>query len=225
LLEVGEAFDLVGASGTAPLKTRVFDRVPEIDDLSRRIGAIYTLKRVGATWEGRNFDVAGFLAPFDRRKRALDGVRAVVLGAGGAARTAVWALQSRGANVRIAARRGEQAAALAGEFSIAAEPWPPAKGWDLLVNTTPVGTWPVTDRAPLDRELVEGGAVYDLIYNPEETTLLSWAAAAGAETIGGLEMLVGQAALQFQWWTGREAPVEMMTEAARRFLIRAQGQL
>ena len=100
-------------------------------------------------------------------------------------------------------------------------PFPPSAGWDLLVNTTPVGTWPRVGEAPLDRTTVSGmtgGTVYDLIYNPRETTLLKWAREAGAETIDGLEMLVGQACLQFAWWTGREAPADVMEAAADAFI-------
>jgi 3-dehydroquinate dehydratase/shikimate dehydrogenase len=222
LLEVGAAVGLVGASVTAPLKTGVFARVPEHDDLSSGIGALNTLRRVGGRWEGRNFDVAGFLSPFVRRDVDLRGQRAVVLGAGGAARTALWALQSHGARVEVAARRADRASALAAEFGVAASPWPPHPGWDLLVNTTPVGTWPETDATPLDADDIRGGTVYDLIYNPEETALLAAAAANGAAVIGGLEMLVGQACHQFEWWTGRPAPREVMTEAARAFLARKQ---
>lgn len=222
LLEVGEAIGLVGASVTAPLKTGVFARVPAHDDLSSRIGALNTLRRVGGRWEGRNFDVAGFLAPFVTRGVDLRGQRTVVLGAGGAARTAIWALQSRGAHVGIAARRLEKAEALAAEFGVTAVRWPPPPGWDLLVNTTPVGTWPDSDTSPLDAGDVQGGTVYDLIYNPEDTALLRMARAGGAGVIGGLEMLVGQACHQFEWWTGRPAPREVMAEAARAFLARKQ---
>lgn len=222
LLDVAAAFDLVGASVTAPLKTGAFALVPTHDDLSARIGALNTLRRVNAQWEGRNFDVAGFLSPFLRRGVELRGQRAVVLGAGGAARTAIWALQSQGAEVGISARRAERADALAQEFGVTALAWPPEPGWDLLVNTTPVGTWPASEACPLEPGDVRGRVVYDLIYNPEETRLLRIAREHGAETIGGLEMLVGQACHQFEWWTGRTAPREVMAEAARAFLTRMQ---
>lgn len=224
LLEVAEAMALMGASVTAPLKTGVFALVPAHDALSARIGALNTLRRGPQGWEGRNFDVAGFLSPFERRGLRLEGKRAVVVGAGGAARTAVWALQSKGARVEVAARRRDRAQVLADEFGVGVAPLPPAPGWDLLVNTTPVGTWPAVDASPLEPADVRGGAVYDLIYNPEQTALLRAAQANGAETIGGLEMLVGQACHQFEWWTGRTAPRDVMAEAARAFLARAQDE-
>ncbi|MEO7192029.1 MAG: shikimate dehydrogenase, partial [Vicinamibacterales bacterium] len=165
----------------------------------------------------------GFLAPLEQRGRALAGARAVVLGAGGSARTAIWALRSKGVHVAVTARRAERAQALAAEFAIESLSWPPQPGWDLLVNTTPVGTSPRVLESPIDRELVRGGCVYDLIYNPAETTLLQWARAAGADTIDGLEMLVSQAGHQFQWWTGSTAPTLTMADAARGFVARAQG--
>jgi 3-dehydroquinate dehydratase/shikimate dehydrogenase len=222
LFAVAEAFGVQGLSVTAPLKEAVFAAVPAADDLSRRIGATNTLRVGDDGWEGRNFDVAGLLAPLEARGVPLAGRRAVVLGAGGAGRMAAWALQSKGVRVEVAARRAERAEAVAAELGVAVSPWPPVPGWDLLVNTTPVGTWPHVEASPLDEEVVEGGLVYDLIYNPEETRLLAQAAARGAATIGGLEMLVGQACLQFDWWTGHRAEPGVMIEAARRFIGQAR---
>jgi 3-dehydroquinate dehydratase/shikimate dehydrogenase len=219
LLAVSEAFGVQGLSVTAPLKEATFARAAETDDLSRRIGALNTLRPCpGGGWQGRNFDVAGFLAPFETRGRALDGLRAVVLGAGGSARMAVFALASRGARVAVSARRDERAGALAHELGAAVAGFPPEPGWDLLVNTTPSGTWPRVGECPIPADRVRGGCVYDLIYNPPETALLETARAAGAETIGGLEMLVAQACLQFEWWTGRPAPAEAMRAAAAAFV-------
>lgn len=225
LLDVGEAFGLRGASVTAPLKTGVFARVPAHDDLAAKTGALNTLRRGAEGWEGRNYDVAGFLSPFERRQIPLRGQRCVVVGAGGAARTALWALQAHGARVEIAARREDRARELAAEFKADVATWPPAPGWDLLVNTTPVGTWPATDAMPmpLEADALRGRIVYDLIYNPEDTRLLQVARTQGAETIGGLEMLVGQACLQFEWWTGQTAPRDVMMAAARRFLESKRG--
>jgi shikimate 5-dehydrogenase len=95
-------------------------------------------------------------------------------------------------------------ALLAGPGGIVA-PFPPAPGsWDLLVNATPVGTWPHVHETPVPGRLLEGGGlVYDLVYNPPVTRLLREAAAAGCRTIGGIEMLIAQAERQFEWWTGQ----------------------
>jgi shikimate dehydrogenase len=224
-LAVADAIGLAGASITAPLKPALFERVSTRDELATRTGAVNTLRKSDRGWEGRNFDVAGFLSPFSRQARPLRGTRALVLGAGGSARTACWALKQEGAAVTVAARQPSKGAALAGEIGVAVSPWPPAGQWDLVVNTTPVGTWPRVDQAPVDRHAVTAGTVYDLIYNPRETTLLRWAREAGAATMDGLEMLVGQARLQFEWWTGRTAPVEVMKTGADSFIRDRQSRV
>lgn len=224
LLTTAEAFGVRGLSVTAPLKTEVFARVTDRDDLGNRTGALNTLRHRDGRWAGRNFDVAGFLAPFERDQIDLEGRRAVVVGAGGAARTALWALRERSAHIEVAARRQNRAEALAAEFGAAVAGWPPAPGWDLLVNTTPVGTWPDVDAMPLEAGAISGRIVYDLIYNPEETALLRTARRQGAAVIGGLEMLVGQACLQFEWWTGHPGPRDVMMAAARQFLESRQGE-
>lgn len=223
LLAVADAFGVAGMSVTAPLKPALFSRAVDTDELSQRIGVINTLRHRADGWEARNFDASGFLSPLKRRAQSLTGRRAVILGAGGTARTATWALMREGARVEVAARRAERAADVAAEFGATAVAWPPAPGWDLLVNTTPVGTWPGVEAAPIAREYVQGGVVYDLIYNPQETQLLAWAREAGAETIGGLEMLVGQACHQFEWWTGQPAPAAVMMTAAQAFLSQSTG--
>jgi 3-dehydroquinate dehydratase/shikimate dehydrogenase len=220
---VADALRLEGASVTAPMKKVVLTDAVCVDDLVTRIGALNTLKRSSSGgWEGRNFDVEGFLAPIARRAVPVEGQRACIVGAGGAARAVAWALVSAGARVEISARRREQADALAADLGAASSPWPPTGAWDLLINTTPVGTWPDVETLPFDADRVLGGAdgrvVYDLVYNPEETALIRAARRAGATTIGGLDMLVSQACRQFEWWTNLPAPREVMEEAAREFL-------
>jgi 3-dehydroquinate dehydratase/shikimate dehydrogenase len=223
-LAVAGAIDLAGASITAPLKPAMFERAATHDELSTRTGSVNTLRRAATGWDGRNFDVAGFLSPFVREGRSLRGLRATVLGAGGSARTACVALAQEGARVAVSARDPERGRALAHELGVEVAPFPPPPGSDLLVNTTPVGTWPRVDDAPVGRASLAAGVVYDLIYNPRETTLLRWARDAGADTIDGLEMLVGQACLQFEWWTGREAPRAVMAAAADEFIRSRQSR-
>ncbi len=212
---------LAGASVTTPMKQALLTAAVEVDDLSRRIGALNTLRRGAAGWEGRNFDVNGLLAPLDRRALPLAGRRAMVLGAGGAARAAAYALTSRGATVAVSARRADRARALAEDLGVSVEPWPPSGAWDVLVNATTVGMWPRDLASPVEASALadmRGKVVYDLVYHPEETMLLRLARAAGADVVGGLEMLVSQAARQFEWWVGRQAPAPAMLEAARAFI-------
>ena len=145
------------------------------------------------------------------------GARATILGAGGAARSVSVALASAGMRVTIAARRPEQAQAVAALTGAAVSPWPPdPASWDLLVNATPVGTSPNAGASPLPDgyRFHGGGLVYDLVYNPPQTKLLADAARAGCRTIGGLDMLVAQAQAQFEWWTGQRPADRVMRDAA-----------
>ena len=216
-LACAEALGVEGASVTAPLKTVWAECGVELDDMARTVGAANTLGRNGRGWSATNFDLAGFLAPLEARAVELRGADCVVLGAGGAARAAARALRDSGATVRVAARHIQRATALAGELGVAAASWPPPPGWDLLVNATPVGTWP-SDDMPIAREAIQGRRVYDLVYHPRETAFLKAAQANGLETIDGLEMLVAQACRQFELWTGCEAPKDVMHAAAESFL-------
>ena len=217
-LGVAQAFGVEGASVTAPLKTS-WDRLGVVlNDVASAVGAVNTLTRGPAGWTAQNFDIDGFVAPLHARGIQLRGARCVVLGAGGAARAAAWALSREGACVEVSSRRADRAEALATALNVSAAPWPPAPDWDLLVNATPVGTWPASDVSPLSRSSVRGRVVYDLVYHPRETTLLAWARQAGAAVISGLDMLVTQAARQFEHWTRRPAPVSAMQRAAEQFL-------
>lgn len=223
-LWAADAFDLVGVSVTAPFKTEAFRQARLADDRSRALEAANTMRRGSdGAWSVRNTDVDGFLAPLTGRPLA--GVRVAVLGAGGAARAVVAGLLSRNADVTVYARRSDAARMLAEHFGAKSSDWPPAAdAWDLLVNTTPIGTWPATEQCPVEASIVQGPLVYDLVYNPQDTALLRAARANGAETIGGLDMLVGQAAEQFFWWTGRSAPVSVMREAAGVRLEEFRGE-
>ena len=207
---------MAGVSVTAPFKVNAFETADECDPVSRRIQSVNTLRRDGARWLGCNTDVTGFLAPLESTLR-VRGIRAAILGAGGAARSVSVALASAGVRVTIAARRQDQAQSVAALTGAAVTAWPPdPASWDLLVNTTPVGTSPNSAVSPLPNDYLfhGGGVVYDLVYNPPHTRLLQDAARAGCRTIGGLDMLVAQAQAQFEWWTGRKPPDKVMRDAA-----------
>ena len=226
--EFVHAVGVRGASVTAPFKEAAAARVAEADDTSRAVGAVNTIRVDADGWSGRNTDVAGFLAPLTDRM-ALSGVRATVLGAGGAARGVAWGLVHEGAVVSVCARRQERASEVSRAVGATAVPMPPAPGsWDLLVNTTPLGTFPNLDDSPLlplPKDALDGRVVYDLVYNPATTRLMREAALAGCATIGGLEMLVGQAVRQFAWWTGQTPPPALFTDAAEKDLARQAGAL
>ena len=198
----GRALGISGASVTIPLKVSLFDLVDEVYSVARRIGAINTIRVENGRWIGGNTDASGFLEPL-RERVSLPGLRASVLGAGGAARAVTVALASSGCSVTLHARNDAQAADTAMRTSVGLGPWPPEPGsWDLLINCTPVGMHPRVDETPIPADHLTGRYVYDLVYNPSITRLLRDAAARGCQTIGGLDMLVAQAREQFQWWVG-----------------------
>jgi 3-dehydroquinate dehydratase / shikimate dehydrogenase len=207
-----------GASVTAPFKVDAFECAHESDPVARRVGAVNTVQRRGDRWIGCNTDVEGFLTPLGAAM-SLRGARASVMGAGGSARAVCEGLASAGARVTVCARRPAQARTLAQLTDATVGEWPPMPGtWDLLVNTTPIGTSPALDDTPLPGGPFTGRLVYDLVYNPLETRLLRDARAAGCRTIGGLDMLIAQAQRQFEWWTGLRVPERVMREAALQVL-------
>jgi 3-dehydroquinate dehydratase/shikimate dehydrogenase len=208
------AFGLKGASITIPYKSALMREVDEVSPVASRIGAINTLRVEDARWIGDNSDAEGFLAPL-RSRAQLSGLRASLLGAGGAARAVAVGLASNGASVRVHARDAARAEAVAGLVAGSTGAWPPERGsWDLLVNCTPIGMYPDVGVSPIPPKALGGGIVYDLVYNPMETRLLQDAKAAGCPTIGGLEMLLSQAQQQFEWWTGMRPSAEVMRAAA-----------
>jgi 3-dehydroquinate dehydratase/shikimate dehydrogenase len=211
-----DAIGIAGASITIPFKLDALRAAGQADALTRSVGAANTLRRRGSSWEATNTDVAGFLAPLeDAFARPLEGARASVLGAGGAARAVIVALQSRGAVVTVHARRREQASELTDTLGVNAGAWPPAAGsWDLLVNATPTGGATTRDESPMPGGRLDGRLVYDLTYGPGTSALLRDAAAAGCLTLDGLPMLIAQAERQFEWWTGVRPAAGVMRRAA-----------
>jgi shikimate dehydrogenase len=225
-LAFADAMGLAGASITAPFKVALLSAADEIDESARLCGAANTLRVDDGRRVVRNTDIAGFLEPLDRRGIALGGARVAVVGTGGAARAVVSALGERQARVTVYGRRPAEAARVAAlvRGGVGRGGQPEAGSWDLLVNATPVGTWPETSVDSVSPESPVGGRVVcDLVYNPVRTNLLEAAAAAGCKTISGVEMLVAQAVAQFEWWTGIPAPRDVMWEAAMASLNRMAG--
>ena len=217
----GRAIGLRGASVTIPYKREVMQLLDEVAPTAAAAGAVNTLAirdggsngRGSGRWIGLNTDADGFLEPLRARMPDLRGRRAVILGAGGAARGVGLALRREGAAVAIAARRPEAAAVVARAIGGETADWPPPSGsWDVLVNATPVGSRAVPG-SPYEGPF-DGALVYDLVYDPDPTELMTSAAAGGCTVIGGLAMLVAQAERQFEIWTGQRPPAGLFAEAA-----------
>ena len=216
--DFADVFGISGASITSPFKEDVHSRVRDSDLIGKRIGAVNTLKKTRNGWKAMNFDVDGFLEPLLSRF-TIDGWRATVVGAGGAAKAVSVGLVDSGAQTRICARRQEQAEEAAKVSGAMVGTFPVEPGtWDLLVNATPVGTAPRTNESILPASSLDGRLVYDLVYNPSCTRLLKEASLSGCRTLGGLEMLIAQAKRQFEWWTRVHAPESVFENAAERDL-------
>lgn len=226
LMEAVRGLDALGALGanvTIPHKEAVLGLCNALSPEATAVGAVNTLVRGEAGWTGHTTDVAGFLAPLAHEEVP----DATVLGAGGAARAVVYALLTTFAPSRLtlASRRPEQAEALARDLApfdsrggLAVASLTEAPAARLVVNATPLGMHGMEDLSPYPRaDLGPGQIAYDLVYRPRETRFLREAAARGAQAIGGLPMLVGQAAESFRLWTGRDFP----TDAARRAALDA----
>ena len=201
-----------GASVTAPFKVDLIRHLDELTPLARRAGAVNTLIVREGRWIGANTDVDGVKAPLLGRIR-LRGLRASILGSGGAARAAAVALADEGAAITVCARRVDQARQIAEVVEGSVGVFPPAPGsWDLLVNATPIGSaeQPVS---PMGSARLTGDIVFDLVYAPAETQLLADARAAGCLAIGGIEMLIAQAERQFELWTGQRPPAGLFDAA------------
>jgi 3-dehydroquinate dehydratase/shikimate dehydrogenase len=219
-LAFAERTRLEGASVTAPFKVSLTAHAT-LDAIARRVGALNTLKRTPEGWAATNTDPEGFIAPL-RERLQVRGLRASILGSGGAARAVALALADAGARVTIHGRLPSRAAAVAALVDAAVAGFHLDPGtWDLLVNATPVGTTPHAEESPVPGAALDGRLVYDLVYNPPATRLLLDAERAGCGVLGGLDMLVAQAAAQFAWWTGRQPDVRAMRDAAARALHRA----
>jgi shikimate dehydrogenase len=214
------ALGLAGVSVTMPHKAAVAGLVDELSPLAARLEAVNCVVRRGGRLLGENTDGAGFVTSL-RRGAGFDpeGRRCLVVGAGGAARAVVLALALAGAaEVVVVNRTPERAAAaatLAGPTARVGGAGE-AGGMDLVVDATPVGMGTDAAAAPLvdPADLRAGQVVADLVYDPPITPWLHAAAAAGATVVGGLGMLVHQAAAQLELWTGQAAPVGAMWAAA-----------
>lgn len=214
---LASAIGLRGASVTIPFKRDVLPLIDEFTPDAANASAVNTIAVRDGHWVGMNTDAEGFLEPLRRRCPDLRGVRAVILGAGGAARGVAVALHRRGARVAVAARRADAAATIAAAIGCDAAEWPPRAGsWDFLVNATPVGSRAVPGmpfEGPFD-----GRLVYDLVYDPVPTELMRAAEAQGCAVLGGLEMLIAQAERQFEIWTGQRPPAGLFAQAAESAL-------
>jgi shikimate dehydrogenase len=226
-----------GANVTVPHKQAVIPHLDGVSNAVQEIGAVNTIALQKGQLVGHNTDAEGFLIALREAGFEPAGLRAVVVGAGGAARAVAHSLLHSGAGeILVLSRTLSRAQVLTEELgsltthacrlqALALSPGSlveSARDADLLIHATPAGTWPHVAESvwphgvPIPAHLV----VFDLVYNPPETRLLEQAREAGAHPVGGLDMLVGQAILAFEIWTGQRPSPSVMRSAAQRELER-----
>jgi shikimate dehydrogenase len=210
-----------GVNVTVPHKLAALALADRASDSARAIGAANTLTFTEAGVEAANTDAGGLLEALPEPPES---ATALVLGAGGSARAAVWALRDAGADVAVWNRTAARAAELAAAFDVR-HVTDPGADFDLLVNCTTVGLAQASERPPMPDDLKglpvaadaisERQIVVDLVYGPHDTALLAAARERGARVVGGLEVLVRQGAASLRLWTGLDPPLEAMRRAAR----------
>ena len=219
------ALNVRGASITIPHKVRALPYMDQLDPLAKQIGSINTVVNDGGVLTGYNSDGTGALKAVQDQGVDLDDKSVLVLGSGGAARaiTFTLAINTKISGLTIAGIVEDEVAALAGDLQRASDV--PIKTAvmaahffeqdapvaDVLINCTPVGMYPEVNSSPVPANFFQKNmTVFDVVYHPPKTKLLSAAEQAGCTTISGVEMFINQAAVQFQLWTGEEAPEEVM---------------
>lgn len=210
--------NFAGLSVTMPHKQTIMKHLDEIDGVAAKIGAVNTVNIEDGKLVGYNTDAHGFITPLKTKFGDLKNARVAVFGAGGAARACVYALVEEGAEVTVFARDLQRANSFADEFNVKCQQLTTDHRpltTDIVVNATPLGMkGAFENESPLTAEQLEGVRfVYDLVTRANDTPLMRQANKAGIPAIGGLEMLIEQGARQFEIWTGRDAPVQLMQQS------------
>jgi len=212
LLNCVREIPIHGISVTMPYKEAILHYLDNTDSHTAKIGACNTVVRAqDGKLYGFNTDTAGVVRPLERRLNTLEGARILVLGAGGAARAAVFGLKERGSEVYVLNRNVAAAQKLARSARARTAKRADLKklAFDVIINATPVGMGN-TRETPLHESEINARYVFDMVYDPGETRLLKLAKERGAQIIPGIEMFVHQAARQFEIWTGKPAPWDDM---------------
>ncbi|MCX6650691.1 MAG: shikimate dehydrogenase [Methanomassiliicoccales archaeon] len=222
LLGVADALGIKGFNVTIPHKETIIPFLDRVDPLAERIGAVNTVVNEDGNLVGRNTDVIGVERTFERNGVDPKDKMALVLGAGGASRSVLAYLTSKGAEVDITNRTMGKAESLSKAFdgvSAVGRPIAEEKQYDIIVNCTPLGMKGFPMEMPISpHSLREGQFVMDIVYNPAVTPLLAEASRKGAVAVSGKDMLIYQALASFELWTGKAAEYEVMEQAFREAL-------
>ena len=224
-------FNIKGINVTIPYKETIIPYLDEIDPLAEKIGAVNTIKNEGKYLIGKNTDASGAKRALLDAGCEITGKKALILGAGGAAKAVSFAISEDLDAVYIANRTEKRAIKLAKDLTNKTTIKAVGKNMsintlknlvndvDILINTTPLGMYPDIKESPISEEMLHNNLfVFDIVYNPLETRLLKEARKIGCKTLGGLDMFVNQGALAFEWWTGKKPNLNLMKEKVVEFL-------
>jgi shikimate dehydrogenase len=205
-----------GVSVTIPFKEEIIPMLDELEPKAAKIGAVNTVVNRDGILTGHNTDWLGALAALEE-KTEITGQHVLILGAGGAARAIAFAILEKGGQVAVTDVDRDKALALSRKLwvEVVAPDYLGEYPAEVLINATPVGMEPKSGDIPLDPALLGNfRVVMDIVYKPLETRLLQEARTRGCQVIDGLRMLIHQGAAQFELWTGKPAPLEVMARAA-----------
>jgi shikimate dehydrogenase len=214
------ALGIRGVSVTIPHKVSLMEFLDEIDDMAETIGAVNTIINQDDKLKGYNSDWLGAVSAL-KEKTDISGKTVAIIGAGGAARAIGFGIKKESGRVTIVNRSADKGERLAG--AIGADFCPLSEtgslNYHILINTTPLGMTPNIDTMPILKQAIRPQTVVmDIVYNPLKTRLLKEAEENGCTIIDGLAMFVYQGVFQFELWTGKNAPVDVMREAVKRNL-------
>jgi shikimate dehydrogenase len=201
-----------GASITIPHKISVMKYLDQVDSPAVEIGAVNTIVNHQGVLHGCNSDCVGAIKALTE-KTIINGKEVAVVGAGGGARAVGFGIKQEGGRLTIINRTWERGEKLASDLDCEFKPLGEVKQlpYHIIINATSAGMTPHDDSVPLNADLLEGGMiVMDMVYNPLKTRLLAKAEKIGCTTVDGLAMFVHQGAVQFELWTGKRAPVDIM---------------
>jgi 3-dehydroquinate dehydratase / shikimate dehydrogenase len=222
-MQLANELPLKGFNVTIPHKQKILRYLDIVDPLARRIGAVNTVWKKAGKWRGTTTDVAGTLRPIEKKVKVRS-ASILIAGSGGAARTAAFALSDAGAKVSLTGRNQDKVRALAkavGGSSLTREE-AEKNYFDVLVHATSLGMYPHPEGLYFP-DVIPADIVFDMVYNPRQTTLLQRAEEQGKVCVDGLHMLVEQAAESFGIWTGETAPRKAMETAAIKALETEYG--
>ncbi|MFX1587159.1 MAG: shikimate dehydrogenase [Promethearchaeota archaeon] len=218
-----KTLNIRGINVTLPYKEKVMKFIDKVDEIAQKIGAINTIKNEDGLLIGRNTDAEGANKALFDAGCEITGKNVVLIGAGGAAKAISYSLASATNKITIINRSEDRAKKLVSELKNKIDINVESKKYDeiilkeeisnadILINATPIGMFPMIDISPVSKKIIHSGLfVFDLIYNPLETQLIKDSREIGCQTLSGLDMLVNQGALAFEWWTNKKPNLELM---------------